>query len=395
MSKFPVEYTDEEGVVSAVNYLLSGPSGTGQNFSGFSTDAAGYLTGNYRLPYTSSTSSRLSVNPIALGTSEMLDGRTWKFTYATPQSTPPFALGNNVEVTGVTPSDYDGFYSPIGVIETTTTYCVCRTTNSYTIVGPGSGGTISKTIVTDDINQWYSTDCNSRVTVTGGTDRVFISAQINNTYTFSKQSTGNFQYSVAINRYIGTPNNDPTNPDYVFNPDKTVAEQTYDYLIDATVNQAETFTITSGTAASNALQTTYFIPNATTTSGTGSGVNLNITIAANTVGFYSTANTLIEVAGQDGGENYTVGDVITIDGAALGGTSGVNDLVITVATTNSFARDYSQETIFTTVIDNPPPGYYWYILELQWFVPDSTPTDLTVGASELGFRNLTAQLIKA
>ena len=36
-AKYPVDIGDDEGIVDAVNYLLSGPSGLGQNFSGFSS----------------------------------------------------------------------------------------------------------------------------------------------------------------------------------------------------------------------------------------------------------------------------------------------------------------------------------------------------------------------
>jgi hypothetical protein len=67
-----------------------------------------------------------------------------------------------------------------------------------------------------------------------------------------------------------------------------------------------------------------------------------------------------------------------------------------VASTSSFFTDVEQETIFTTVIDDPVNGYYWYILELQWNSIASTESveDVVVLDDVMGFRNLTAQVIK-
>lgn len=52
MAQFPVDYSKEDSnsVVEAVNYLLSGPSGLGQNFSGTNQFTPGWLTGNSRSP---------------------------------------------------------------------------------------------------------------------------------------------------------------------------------------------------------------------------------------------------------------------------------------------------------------------------------------------------------
>ena len=143
MAKYPVEYTDKEGVVDAVNNLLSGPSGLGQNFAGFSAYKTAYLTGNFRVPYAQDTPARLYVPPIALGSSEMLDGRTWKFTFATPQKTVPFALGNGITVSGVQDSFYNDSYATIGVTKCTKEYVIARTTGSYSIHGASTGGAVT------------------------------------------------------------------------------------------------------------------------------------------------------------------------------------------------------------------------------------------------------------
>lgn len=370
MSKFPVESTDGEGIIEAVNYLLSGPVSSGQNFQGSSQFALGYLTGNYRPPFTSKTVIKeatgtsgnntidvspdnsgivlgmyvtgidipafttvtgigqtidnvatitLSANitndidflvyftpsiipalyiaPISLASSEMLDEFTWKFSFTAPQLAPPFTLGNPITVSGVTDPTYDGTYSPIGVVECTNTYVIARTQSAYTVVAPSGGGTVEyySTAVTPAVvnsNYYLSTDCNAKVTVTGGTDRVFLSGQISNTIYYDATLTSQLNYLVAINRYKGVINDDPTNPEYKFNLDGTVAVK----LLFKTG-------LTSGT--------TVFIP--------------------------------------------------TI------------------------------ETIFTSVVDNPGPGYYWYIIDLLYYTASG---DLQVAYSELDLRSLTAQVVK-
>jgi hypothetical protein len=49
------------------------------------------------------------------------------------------------------------------------------------------------------------------------------------------------------------------------------------------------------------------------------------------------------------------------------------------------------ETIFSTVIDQPTPGYYWYILEVEW---DTSSSNLVQTTNSFGLRALTAQVVK-
>jgi len=232
MSKFPVEISDKEGIVDAVNYLLSGPQGLGQSFSGFSASDPGFLTGNFRVPYSSTTGTKLTVAPIALSTAEMLDGATYKFTFAAAEPTPPFTVGNNLTVTGVVDPWYNDTYRQIGVIECTTTYVVARGSGVfYDIVAPSSGGTVERI----SSGSFISTDCNAKVTVTSATDRVFISGQINNVITVLATTTSTLTYQVVINRYRGYPNTDPTNPGFLFDLDgvnATIAYRDYTFQID-------------------------------------------------------------------------------------------------------------------------------------------------------------------
>lgn len=310
MAKFPVDISDKEGIVDAVNYTLSGPAGLGQNFAGFSNYKPYWLTGNFRVPFTkafwadeaagkANTPAALYVPPIALTSSEMLDGRTWKFTFTTKQKTAPFALGNGITVEGVADSFYNDTYSTIGVTQCTTEYVIVRTTGTYTIHGASTGGTV-KLITGTGYN---STDANARVTVTGGSDRVFISAQLDNVLSYLVNTTpAALRYTVAINRYKGFLNNDPINPDYLFDLDETVAEKTY---------------IKSGLVGNSSLPIF--------------------------------------------------------------------------------------ETVFTTVLDQPAPGFYWYILEVKFEfnthqVKSGSTTTLEqngqVTSCLLGLRSLSAQVVK-
>lgn len=225
-AKYPVDIGDDEGIVDAVNYLLSGPAGLGQNFAGYSSYDEAWLTGNFRAPYTVNSLANLYVAPISLSTSEMLDGRTYKFTFSSAQAAPPFANGNGIEVASVLDPWYDGTYGTIGVIECTTTYCIVRTVSSYPVEPPSTGGNIFLVTGTSAL----STDANARVTVTGGQDRVFISGQLNQLIDYAVTSgPANLTITVEINKYYGFPDPLPINPDIKFNYRSTVARKVYNY----------------------------------------------------------------------------------------------------------------------------------------------------------------------
>jgi len=239
MAKFPVEISDSEGIIDGLNYVLSGPTGLGQNFAGFSTYQTGYLTGNSRAPFTQPSFRTLYVSPINLSTSEFLDSRTIKFTFASAQLSAPFSPGAGVTVSGVSNSVYNQQWSPIGVIECTTTYCTVRTDTEFSLPLPiiGGGGTISLS----NNNQLESTDCNARVTVTGTTDKVFVSGQLEHKFSYS--GTGDISIIVQINRYRGFTNTDPADTDYSFVFDGTIAEKTYDYTVSGVGSTTNTDTI--------------------------------------------------------------------------------------------------------------------------------------------------------
>jgi hypothetical protein len=228
MAQFPIQGGNQVDIIDGLNYVLSGPSGLGQNFAGFSSFEPVWLTGNFRTPFASTTLRNLFVAPINLATSEFLDSRTLKFTFSSAQPSPPFEQGNQITIAGVVipPGvyDYNGSYRNIGVVECTTTFCTVRLSNADTPTASASGGTIRMNLD----GRENSTDCNARVTVTGGTDRVFISGQLDQAISYNVPAgTGELTVYVRVNRYRGFINSDPVNPDYLFDFDGTIAEKVY------------------------------------------------------------------------------------------------------------------------------------------------------------------------
>lgn len=323
MAKYPVESKDQDGIIDAVNNLLSGPSGLGQNFAGFTnptieyydeatlakydlpaqipTNTPAYLTGNFRTPFTNdSSTTKTYVAPIALALSQYIDSRTAKYTFAETQPAPPFAIGNPVIVAGVN-GNYNGRNSPTGVVECTTDYVIARF-NGDGFVYPAAGG---GTIFYDAFfrGALVSTDCQAKVTVNGATDRVFISGQLNNLLSYTCTTDSEFEYTVTITRRTAFPNNDPINPDFVFGDSSTVAVKNYFIKVPA-----------------------------------GAGT---IPPEPDSASYYLSAPPL--------------------------------------------------ETIFTSIIDTPGLGYYWYILEVEI---DIISGDVVFPQSKFFNRSMSVQVVK-
>jgi hypothetical protein len=263
MSKFPVEKTDDEGIIDAVNYLLSGPGGLGQNFAGFSNSDPAYVTGNFRKPYTQPTLADLYVASINLSGAEMLDERTFKYTFASTQAAPPFSLGNGLSISGFTDDIYNtypssnpnrnGNLSQIGVVQCTTDYFIVRANTTLPLHAPETAAasvfyySTAASATSDPVNlaNFIGTDCDVRVTIQGSTDRVFISGQMTVELTYEAAVDTEFVVVVEIDRYAGSINNDPTNPDYIFDFDSTVAYKIY------------TFNVTAGTGTLDPIETVF------------------------------------------------------------------------------------------------------------------------------------------
>lgn len=406
MSQFPVE--SDEQLFQAVNYLLSGPSGLGQNFQGFSDYRGAYLTGTFRAPFTVPLTTAqvptLYVAPINIDNItplNVVDGqsRIFEVDFTSAGFTePPFGVGDTVRVRSVNPSDYNGLYNRSIVSSTNTSVIIQYSGAAFDTPPYVSGGTIEK----DLSNIENSTDCNARVTVYGPTDRVFVTSQINVNMSYTASMASEFDVRIQINRYRGTPTTTAGDNDYTFDLDTNplVSEQVSHYsvsgdgstgnqeyifttvldqpsfgyywyildimfstldpnnggLLDQNMGDTNAYTL-SGEKAIMVATTTYtgITP---TTSGSGTGAVVNITLLVGPEADYDETNTRIVVT--TAGSDYQVGDTLTIAGTDLGGTSPLNDMTLTI----------------TEIDPQPYPG-------------DAQPNVAT-----LGLRSFTAQVIK-
>jgi hypothetical protein len=407
MSQFPVE--NEPGLYEGVNYLLSGPAGLGQNFEGFASYTPAYVRPALRAPFTIPLDTTQNpdwyVEPLAIGNIVALDTNSFRVDYATTQSPAPFSAGDYVTIADVSDSSdtsgetFNGSYT---VLSGNTTSIVCGTSTAYNWATYDSGGEVGR----DWTDARTSTDCNALVTIFGPTDRAFISAQLQMNFGWEvSEADSEFDVNVYINRYrafpvIGQPGQ------VVFQFDQTITQRRYHYVesgngsdsldtifttaIDSPnfgyywyILEIEFVKIAvynssqiggppvigqlrnnrynlSGNVSSSQYPVTpdtfTLYSGVTGTGGSGSGVTFNVrvyNIPGATV--YSTLN--IDVRRATGGTDYQVGDIITISGADIGGTTPANDLVMQV-----------QSIVY--------PG-------------DGVPTEFQVG-----IRSLTAQVVK-
>ena len=405
MAQYPVEVGDAAGTSEAVNYLLSGPAGLGQNFQGFADYKPAYLPGTFREPFTvpitTTPPPTLTVAPIAIGNITVPNnpGAIIDVTYASAQSPVPFAPGDSVTISGVTPSFYDDDYNR-SVLEVSGTGILLQYRRAETWPPYVSGGTIEK----NASNIENSTDCNGRVTVYGPTDRVFLSAQLNLDFTYDCTTASEWDILIKINRYRGFPTVTPGDNDFLFDLDVNpiVSEQVTHYsestpgssgnreyifttvldqpsfgfywyildivfstrnpvlggLLEQQYGQTTAYTY-AGTSATQAVTTDYFNVIPTTLTGIGSGADIDIQLLEGASAAYTEANTTINYI-NSAGSDYAVGDTLLVAGTDLGGASPANDLTLTVVS-----------------ID-----------------PQSYPGDATPGVFTLGLRSFTAQVIK-
>jgi hypothetical protein len=389
-AKYPVDVGDEEGIVDAVNYLLSGPSGLGQNYAGFSSYAPTYIRPTTRQPFSLPIDTTLypgwslewDISNITVSGTNPSQFIEVTFAPGLPNITltdPPFQFGDRLLITGVTPSDYDARYT---VISCTTTTVVLSQSKDYTWPAYTSGGQL----VRDFYDFAVSTDCNARVTVYGPTDQVFVSAQVileryyydNRPITVPTTSEESaWELVFQINRYRGTPTTSTNDNDFVFSNPVTIAEFTIlentntindGEIVGGVLVEVPTFTtildkpsfgyywyileidwrtinISNGEVGAVAIK-----------SGTGAGVpatytgvagiaagspfttaaTFDVVLTAGTSQPYTTANTTITAITPVAGENMPKGETITILGTSLGGATPANDLILTATEVNGY-----------------------------------------------------------
>jgi hypothetical protein len=268
---------------------------------------------------------------------------------------------------------------------------------SENIVDQTTGQIVNSSPIVTNFLQPYLTDLQSRVGVTGGTDRVLLSAQLNNTYTYTTTADCTLQYTVFINRYRAQQNTNTTYDDFLFFFDKTVASQAYtstlltsqDGLVAVTATGTK-IAYTQPASGSLVLPVDQTLTGVNATTGTGVDAVINVKIAYGTAGSYNNTNTEITVISP--GANWSIGDTIVIPGASLGGATPANNLTLTVTGTSfGSGPSVTQETIFTNVVDEPGLGFYLYAVEVQWYALTGA---IDIDTSSLGVRSLSAQVLK-
>lgn len=358
---YPID--DPASVQEAVNDLLSGPSGLGQNFQGFSAYEPAFIRPTFSEPFTLPITTTL--NPawyvdIPISNITDLNPQQIEVTFTSAQPTAPFQFGDTLFLQNVTPDFFDGFYT---VFSSTTTTLVLSSFTAYTWPAYVSGGNV----IRDRTNRAVSADNNARITVLGPTDTAFVSSQIRLDVDYVTTGAADFRVRNTIERWRGYPVEGST--DYTFAFDDIVSQQQEDFSVSTsgsvpveaiftTVLDDPTFgyywyfnniywlnlggllpSVTYGEytvqgvspiAATGAY--TNVIPQTVTGTGSGADLDLFIYSTAYDVIFTDTndfANVNFEVTTvNSGGTGYAVGDTIRILGTDVGGTSPDNDIVL-------------------------------------------------------------------
>ena len=237
MAQFPIEIDDSQGINEAINYLLSGPSGLGQNFQGYSAYLPAYIRPSSKQPWSLPTTTTLNPSmylAIPINNVTAVGGATSqfvKFVFTTPQATPPFQYGDALETNNIVAGGGDpNFYNDSWTVYSSTVNDVTVVTDLvYTWPAYVSGGDVGR----DYMNYAQDTDCNARVTVQGPTDQVFVSAQLDLSWEYDCTNPVDYDVIVRISRGSGFPDSTPGSNDYLFKDFVTVSEKTFTKSVTA------------------------------------------------------------------------------------------------------------------------------------------------------------------
>ena len=153
-------------------------------------------------------------------------GREIVLTFTTAQATPPFEYGDRLDVVGVVAGgvDPDFFNGGYTVFSCTTTEVTLFTSGTFTWPAYVSDGTVGRNYLDGTT---MSTECNARVTVSGPTDQVFVSAQLDLAWEYDCTTATNYNVVISIVRSRGFPTTTPGSNDYLFKDDVLVSEKSF------------------------------------------------------------------------------------------------------------------------------------------------------------------------
>ena len=361
MSQYPVN--TPQGLYDAVNYLASGPSGLGQDFNGYTAYLPGYLTGNFRTPYSYITVQKTGSGVNAQASIQVLP------------DTQGLQVGQLVTGPSIgTAANLLSFSSDTVLIPTTYTANL-----SVVNTADFSGDTI--TFSPAHIPQLYVAPiaCSSAQQLTDTT----------------------FQYNFA------TPQASPP-----FIPGNNISGSDFanDFynggvgaigLIECTTTYCIFRTGSSYPGIGNDTTGNVYLTNTNTGSSKSSDCNSKVNTVNPTDRVFLSAQ-LTNAIGYVGSGDLTytvymnryVGFLAQNDpGNPIYRFSFDGTVSQKVYTRNGLTGPGTLdeiETIFSTLVDNPAPGYYWYILETQY---DATG-NLQVQQATLGVRSISTQTVK-
>jgi hypothetical protein len=361
MSQYPVN--SPQGLYDAVNYLASGPSGLGQDFNGYTAYLPGYLTGNFRTPYSYITVQKTGSGVNAQANIQILP------------NTQGLQVGQAVTGASIGAGANLLSFSANTVLNPATYTANLSVVNTADF----SGDTI--TFSPAQIPQLYVAPiaCSSAVQLTDTT----------------------FQYNFAATQ---------ASPPFIPGNNIRGADFANDFynggvgaigLIECTVDYCIFRTGSSYPGIGDTSTGNVYLTNTNTGSSKSTDCNSKVTTVNPTDRVFLSAqlNNILDYVGS-GDLTYTVymnryvgflsksdpGNPIyrfSFDGIVskkvysrpgLAGPGTVPEI----------------ETIFSTLVDNPAPGYYWYIVEVQY---DATG-DLEIKQATLGVRSISTQVVK-
>jgi hypothetical protein len=391
MSQYPIR--SQQDLVDAVNYLLSGPSGTGQVFNGVSTFTPVYIrpTSKDLPPFSVDINSTINndwwFETTISNAVVNVDGTLVEFTFSGAFTDAPLQYGDQFELVSVTPTEFNQIYTVRSC--TTTTVTVKPADNSIFDPIPTyvSGGSIFRSVPENYINTVVATDCGAQVLVNGGNDRVFITAQLNLDFEAEDAlvTGAEFDLVVQVNRYRGRVNNNLVSSSLNYNPlnyftwvyDTTVSQRVYNYTMTAATEQFslesiftqlfdgpaidldyywyrleiafvtrptylpeygsrpgglpdnKAFTL-SGTAPVSTWGTPQTFTGIIPTAVTGSGSGGVVDVFYNASATTPDYNSYDQVSTTTAGSGYQVGDILVISGADIGGATPDNDMTVVV-----------------------------------------------------------------
>jgi len=395
MAKYPVEISDKEGTNDAINYLLSGPSGLGQNFKGFSAYVPSDLTGNFRPPFsilapTSPAYANLYVAPITLSTAERLDGYTWKFTFAAPVAA-PFALGQGPLVSGVvTANDRVVLDETAATTITSGTKATSATSVTYTnvattvLTGSGSGLVLTITVGSGAATPYTTLNTGVLATASGTGFAVGDTVKVLGTALGGATPANDLVLTIAevTNDYNG---------DYYGGPGVVECSTTY-VIIRTSSSYPDPGPGTGGTISLSSMG--FDISTDCNAKVVVSGATDRVFISgqlASTISYDTGVSTDLTYRIRVNRLKGFITSDPTNPEYRFSFDATIAEKTFTFTGLSGTGTTAEVDAIFTAVIDEPDPGYYWYIIEVRF---DADPVGLEVTSSRELLRSLSVQVVK-